>query len=582
MSYYNNLKSDINKILKTKVMKDTYRKEVVNMFQVSQPPKEKFGDVSTNAAFSLSKLSKTNPKIFAEKIIKELKKENYIEDVKIEGSGFINFSLKRNFWINEIKKVLNQKDKYGESNIGNSKKIVIEFVSANPTGPLHIGHCRGAVYGDVLSNIMKKSGYKVNKEYYINDTGSQIEKLTKSVIYRYQELFNKKENKIDNSLYPGEYLIDLAKELKKKYGKKYIKESKENYYFIQSFSLKWILDLIKKDLNLLGVNFDSFFSENNLVKKNKISKCMNFLKKKKLIYKGIPEKPKGGDVDEWEPREQYLFKSTKFGDDVDRSLQKFDGEYTYFAKDVAYHFDKYNRGYSSMINVWGADHGGYIKRLSSAVNAITEKKADISIKVCQMVKVINNKKKLKMSKREGKFVSLNDVLNDVGRDVTRFIMLLRKNNEDIDFDLQKVTEESKDNPVFYVQYAHARCCSVLREANKHFNKNEISFEKIKNNSFKEIVDKNEISIIKEIVKWPKILEDSTNYHEPHRITFFLQSLAAKFHSFWNYGKIDPSKRFLNIDNKDLSISRLGLIYSVKIVISNGLNLLGVKPLNVMK
>ena len=280
MSYYNNLKSDINKILKTKVMKDTYRKEVVNMFQVSQPPKEKFGDVSTNAAFSLSKLSKTNPKIFAEKIIKELKKENYIEDVKIEGSGFINFSLKRNFWINEIKKVLNQKDKYGESNIGNSKKIVIEFVSANPTGPLHIGHCRGAVYGDVLSNIMKKSGYKVHKEYYINDTGSQIEKLTNSVIYRYQELFNKKENKIDNSLYPGEYLIDLAKELKKKYGKKYIKESKENYYFIQSFSLKWILDLIKKDLNLLGVNFDSFFSENNLVKKNKISKCMNFLKKK--------------------------------------------------------------------------------------------------------------------------------------------------------------------------------------------------------------------------------------------------------------------------------------------------------------
>ena len=582
MSFYNTLKKDINAILNKDILKKVYKKEVLNMFQVSEPPKDKFGDVSTNAALVLSKFLKISPNNFADLLNKELKKIKYIEDAKVEGPGFINLSLKKDFWLSELKEVLLKNDKYGESNIGKSEKVIIEFVSANPTGPLHIGHCRGAVYGDVLSNIMKKLGYKVFKEYYINDTGSQIDKLTNSVIYRYNELFNKNKKNIDENLYPGEYLINLAQDLKKKYGSKLLEKNKKNNLTIKDFSLKWILNLIKNDLNLLGVNFDLFYSENNLIKKNKISICLDTLKKNKLIYEGIPEKPKGGDLDEWEPRKQSLFKSTNFGDDADRALQKSDGDYTYFAKDIAYHWDKYKRGFSFMINVWGADHGGYIKRLSSAVKAITNNKVNIIIKTCQLVRVIDKKKALKMSKREGKFISLKKVLDNVGKDVTRFIMLLRKNNEDIDFDLEKITEESKDNPVFYVQYAHARCCSVLREAKNYFNPKEISLNEIKKNDLKNLNDKNEILLIKEVVKWPKIIEDSVHYHEPHRITFFLQSLSSKFHSFWNYGKMDPSKRFINIDNKSLTLSRLSLIYAVRIILSNGLNLLGVKPLNIMK
>ena len=582
MSFYNTLKKDINAILNRDILKKVYKREVLNMFQVSEPPKDKFGDVSTNAALVLSKFLKISPNNFADLLIKELKKIKYIEDAKVEGPGFINLSLKKDFWLSELKEVLLKNDKYGESNIGKSEKVIIEFVSANPTGPLHIGHCRGAVYGDVLSNIMKKLGYKVFKEYYINDTGSQIDKLTNSVIYRYNELFNKNKKNIDENLYPGEYLINLAQDLKKKYGSKLLEKNKKNNLTIKDFSLKWILNLIKNDLNLLGVNFDLFYSENNLIKKNKISICLDTLKKNKLIYEGIPEKPKGGDLDEWEPRKQSLFKSTNFGDDADRALQKSDGDYTYFAKDIAYHWDKYKRGFSFMINVWGADHGGYIKRLSSAVKAITNNKVNIIIKTCQLVRVIDKKKALKMSKREGKFISLKKVLDNVGKDVTRFIMLLRKNNEDIDFDLEKITEESKDNPVFYVQYAHARCCSVLREAKNYFNPKEISLNEIKKNDLKNLNDKNEILLIKEVVKWPKIIEDSVHYHEPHRITFFLQSLSSKFHSFWNYGKMDPSKRFINIDNKSLTLSRLSLIYAVRIILSNGLNLLGVKPLNIMK
>ena len=582
MSFYNTIKDDINIILKQDLLKKNYKKEIYDMFQVSDPPKDKFGDVSTNVALSLSKFLKTNPENFADILIKELKKIDYIEDIKVEGHGFINLLLKKDFWINELKQVLLKEDKYGESNIGKSKKVIIEFVSANPTGPLHIGHCRGAVYGDVLCNIMKKLGYKVYKEFYINNTGSQIDKLTNSVIYRYNELFNKNKKKIDDNLYPGEYLIALAKDLKKNYGSKLLENNKKNIIIIRNFSLKWIIDFIKEDLNLLGVKFDYYYSEEDLLKKNKVSLCIDILKKNKLIYQGIPEKTKSGDLDEWEPRKQSLFKSSNFGDDVDRALQKSNGDYTYFAKDIAYHFDKYKRGFNFMINVWGADHGGYIKRLTSAVKAITKDKANLVIKICQLVKIIDNKKILKMSKREGKFISLRRVLNNVGKDVTRFIMLLRKNNEDIDFDLQKITEESKNNPVFYVQYAHARCCSVLREAKKYFDTKEITLTKIKKTNLKNLNDKNEILLIKEIVKWPKILEDAVYHYEPHRITFFLQSLASKFHSFWNYGKKDSSKRFINVDNKDLTFSRLSLIYSVRIILSNGLNLLGVRPLDVMR
>ena len=582
MSFYNILKDDINVIIKNSFLKNTYKKEVYNMFQVSEPPIDKFGDVSTNVALTLSKILKINPKVFAVNFLKEVKKLNYIKDAKVEGPGFINLSLKKDFWLNELKQVLSENDKYGESDIGKSKKVIIEFVSSNPTGPLHIGHCRGAVYGDVLSNIMIKTGFDVYKEFYINNTGRQIDKLTNTVIYRYEELFNKKKVAIDKNLYPGEYLIELAKDLKKKYGTKFVENNKKDLNSIRNFSLKWIVNLIKNDLNSLGVYFDCFFSEKELLKKNKVSSSIDFLKKKKLVYQGIPTKPKSGDTREWEPRKQILFKSTNFGDDVDRTLQKSNGEYTYFAKDIAYHFDKFKRGFKIMINVWGADHGGYIKRLTSAVKAITNNKADLIIKICQLVKVVKNQKTLKMSKREGKFILIKEVLDNIGKDVTRFIMLLRKNSEDIEFNLEKVTEESKDNPVFYVQYAHARCCSLLRESVKHFKSDDIKLETIKNCNLNLLDDKQEFLLIQDIVKWPKIIEDAAIYQEPHRITFFLQSLASKFHSLWNYGKQNSELRFINTKKYDLTLARLALVHALKIVLNNGLNLLGVKPLDVMK
>ena len=582
MSFYNTLKDDINVIIKNSFLKNTYKKEVYDMFQVSEPPLDKFGDVSTNVALTLSKILKIKPKVFAVNFLKEVKKLNYIKDAKVEGPGFINLSLKKDFWLNELKQVLLENDKYGESDIGKSKKVIIEFVSSNPTGPLHIGHCRGAVYGDVLSNIMIKTGFDVYKEFYINNTGRQIDKLTNTVIYRYEELFNKKKVAIDKNLYPGEYLIELAKDLKKKYGTKFVENNKKDLDSIRNFSLKWIVNLIKSDLNSLGVHFDCFFSEEELLKKNKVSSSIDFLKKKKLVYEGIPTKPKSDDMAEWEPRKQFLFKSTNFGDDVDRTLQKSNGEYTYFAKDIAYHFDKFKRGFKIMINVWGADHGGYIKRLTSAVKAITDNKADLIIKICQLVKVVKNQKTLKMSKREGKFILIKEVLDNIGKDVTRFMMLLRKNSEDIEFNLEKVTEESKDNPVFYVQYAHARCCSLLREAAKHFKSEDIKLGKIKNCSFNLLDDKQEFLLIQDIVKWPKIIEDAAIYQEPHRITFFLQSLASKFHSLWNYGKQNSELRFINTKEYDLTLARLALVHALKIVVNNGLNLLGVKPLDVMK
>ena len=582
MSFYNTLKDDINVIIKNSFLKNTYKKEVYDMFQVSEPPIDKFGDVSTNVALTLSKILKINPKVFAVNFLKEVKKLNYIKDAKVEGPGFINLSLKKDFWLNELKQVLSENDKYGESDIGKSKKVIIEFVSSNPTGPLHIGHCRGAVYGDVLSNIMIKTGFDVYKEFYINNTGSQIDKLTNTVIYRYEELFNKKKVAIDKNLYPGEYLIELAKDLKKKYGTKFIENNKKDLDSIRNFSLKWIVNLIKSDLNSLGVHFDFFFSEEELLKKNKVSASIDFLKKKKLVYQGIPTKPKSGDMTEWEPRKQFLFKSTNFGDDVDRTLQKSNGEYTYFAKDIAYHFDKFKRGFKIMINVWGADHGGYIKRLTSAVKVITDNKADLIIKTCQLVKVVKNQKILKMSKREGKFILIKEVLDNIGKDVTRFIMLLRKNSEDIEFNLEKVTEESKNNPVFYVQYAHARCCSLLREAAKHFKSDDIKLGKIKNCNLNLLDDKQEFLLIQDIVKWPKIIEDAAIHQEPHRITFFLQSLASKFHSLWNYGKQNSELRFINTKKYDLTLARLALVHALKIVVNNGLNLLGVKPLDVMK
>ena len=584
MSFYSDLNNKINKIVELYLHKEIKnKKHFLDNVKVSQSPEDKFGDISTNVALIIANVLKKNPRNFALELVKKIKKIDNVDDVKVEGPGFINFTLNKNFWLEEIKKVLILKDKYGLSNIGKNTPVNIEFVSANPTGPLHVGHCRGAVYGDVLANLLNKVGYKVTKEFYVNDSGNQIDKLTKSVLFRYQEcLKNKKTKNIPQNIYPGEYLIPIGRELKKNYSSKLENGNKKNLELIKSFSIDKIMKEIKNDLDLLGVHFDHFVSENSLLRVKKVNTAFEYLKKNNLIYQGILKKPKGKEIDDWEPRKQDLFKSTKFGDDIDRPIKKSNGDYTYFAKDIAYHFDKFQRGFKYMINVWGADHGGYIKRLTSAVNAITQNKVKLVIKICQLVKVIENKKILKMSKREGNFISLNEVIKKVGKDVIRFIMLTRKNNEKLEFDLKKATQESKENSVFYVQYAHARCCSVLREASKHLKSNEISIDKIKDESIDLINDNFELKLIKDIVKWPKIIEESVLYQEPHRISFYLQSLSSKFHSLWNYGKKNAQLRFINLNDKNLTIARLRMIYALKIILNNGLNLLGVKPLEVMK
>jgi len=583
MSIYNKLRDDINSIIKDNLIENkSYKKEIFQQYQIDEPPSEKFGDISTNVALVFSKYIKETPIDFANRLANKIKEISYIDNTKVEGPGFINLFLKKDFWLKELVNVLKLEKKYGLSNLGKGESVNVEFVSANPTGPLHIGHCRGAVYGDVLANLLSKVGYKVCKEYYINDSGNQIDILTETVFLRYQEIVNKKKIKLKEYLYPGEYLIPIAKDLKKKCGNQLVISNKKDFEIIKKHSLRYMMNIIKNDLNSLGIKFDNFISEDSLLKDKKIENVIDILKKKNLLYQGFLKKPKGKEIKNWESRKQYLFKSTKFGDDVDRPIMKSDNEYTYFLKDIAYHFDKFKRKFSFMINVWGADHGGYIKRLSSAVNSITNNKIKLIIKICQLVKVVDNKKILKMSKREGTYVFLDNIIKNIGKDVTRFIMLTRKNTEKLEFDVNKVKEESKDNPVFYVQYAHARCCSVLREAKNYFNNSEISLKNIKKNNFNLINNSYELDLIKFIGKWPKIIEDASVNQEPHRIPFYLQALASKFHTLWNYGKQNTNLRFINSKDKNLTFARLGMIYSLKIILSNGLKILGIKPLEVMK
>ena len=541
-----------------------------------EPPKDsRHGDMATNAAMVLSKSVETKPRELAKIISESLSQNEIVLSVDIAGPGFINISLSEACWHSLLSSVLLNGINFGRSNIGSSKKVNVEFVSANPTGPLHVGHTRGAVFGDALASLLSYSGYEVTREYYINDGGAQVDVLARSVFLRYQEAFGK-EVVFEDGTYPGDYLIPIALKLKDKVGDAYLQKSEDKWLpEFRDYAVQAMMDLIKSDLDLLGIEMDTYFSEKSLYDSGQIEAALDRLKNNGLIYKGILEPPKGKKTEDWEPREQTLFKSTQHGDDVDRPVLKSDGTWTYFAPDIAYHFDKITRGFDLLIDIFGADHGGYVKRMKAAVSALSNGEVPLDIKLCQLVKLYQNGEQFKMSKRAGNFVMLRDLVEEVGPDVTRFVMLTRKNDAALDFDFQKVLEQSRENPVFYVQYAHARIKSVIRKAEEL--DIDISDRDLSETNLTGLTHSSELSLIKKIAEWPRLVEVAARLYEPHRIAFYLFDLSSQLHAHWSKGSDNPDLRFLHNDNLVKTQSKIALARAVSIVISSGLAILGVKP-----
>ena len=545
--------------------------ESLNGINVDIPPSNFDCDISTNVCMVLSKINKKSPTNIANQLISLIKKDDPdIESISVAQPGFINIKFKGIFWNNFIKEVHNNYKNYGVNLREKKQKYLIEFVSANPTGPLHVGHCRGAILGDVISNILIFNKHRVSKEYYVNDYGKQIINYTKSVYFRAREILYKEKFPLENvDLYPGDYLIDIAKNI--------IKKNKDLDFDIFEniskeltlLSVSESLILIKSNLENLGIVHDSFISETNIVHDKEVEKVINNLKNKNLIYEGKIKAPTGVNNDKWVEREQLLFKSTEFGDDKDRALQKFDKSWTYFASDVAYHNNKLDRKFDKLINILGADHAGYIKRITSVVEALSGSKSKLTCKVSQLVKLIKDGKPFKMSKRKGDYITVEDLISEVGKDATRFIMLNRSSDVELDFDFEKVKEKSKDNPLYYVQYAYARISSVYRHVNLDIN------EDLKFNNFNFDYTKDEINILKKIAEWPKCLEAASLRLEPHRIPVYLYELASEFHSYWNMGKDDSSKRFIN-DKKEIPMDKLIFLKVISSVIKLGMDIVGVK------
>ncbi len=535
------------------------------------PPTNFDSDISTNVAMVLSKINKTSPIKLAEKLLPAIKKsDDNIDILTIAKPGFINIKFKVSFWSNFTKEVIKSPTRFGINEKEKKNSYLVEFVSANPTGPLHVGHCRGAILGDVISNILIFNKHKVTKEYYVNDYGNQIINFTKSVYRRIREnKFNEEFPKDNPDLYPGDYLIDFAKN---------IISSNENLNFdnyddinekLTLLSIDQALLLIKKNLKSLGIDHDSFISEKSIVLNKEVESVVEFLEKNKFVYKGKIRAPAGEDTENWVERDQLLFKSTDFGDDKDRALQKSDGTWTYFASDVAYHKNKVDRKFDYLINILGADHAGYVKRISSSVEAISGKKDKLICKISQLVKLIKDNKPFKMSKRKGDYITVDDLISEVGKDATRFIMLNRSSDVELDFDFDAVKEKSKDNPLYYVQYCYARISSVFRHIDKNLN------TEIKVNNFNFEYSNEEIKILKKISEWPKCIDIASKKLEPHRISVYLYELASQFHSYWNLGKDRPEKRFIN-EEKRISNDKLVLLKIISNVVKSGMNIIGVK------
>ena len=542
-----------------------------------EPPRDQsHGDVATNAAMVLAKPLGSNPRALADLISAALRNDPDVSKVSVAGPGFINIRLSTGYWQRLLSSIISAGTDYGRSTTGSGRKTNVEYVSANPTGPMHVGHCRGAVVGDALANLLAFAGYEVVKEYYINDAGGQIDVLARSVFLRYREALGETIGDIPAGLYPGDYLVPVGKELADEFGPRLHNMPEEEWMpLVKDRAVAAMMVMIREDLEALNVHHDVFFSERTLHAEGAklIRAAINDLTFKGHVYKGKLPPPKGQLPEDWEDREQTLFRSTEVGDDIDRPLIKSDGAYTYFAADVAYFKEKYDRGFDEMIYVLGADHGGYVKRLEAVARAVSDGKAKLTVLLCQLVKLYRDGEPVKMSKRSGDFVTLREVVDEVGRDSVRFMMLYRKNSEPLDFDFAKVTEQSKDNPVFYVQYAHARCMSVFRQAREAFPGLDIDSLDLAS-SVEGISDPNELQLVAKLAEYPRIVESAALSQEPHRIAFYLYDLASFFHAHWNKGKEQPELRFVNDKNRELSIARLGLVRAVASVLRSGLSITG--------
>ena len=550
--------------------------ESFNGINAEIPPPKFDCDISTNVAMVLSKINKTSPLQLAEKLAPEIKNnDSEIETISVAKPGFINIKFKPSFWSNFIKDITDNADNFGINEKEKKNNYLVEFVSANPTGPLHVGHCRGAILGDVISNVLIFNKHKVTKEYYVNDYGNQIINFTKSVYFRIREVHFKETFPEDNpDLYPGDYLIDFAKNIISNNSNLNFDNFDEISDKLTALSIEQALLLIKNNLKSLGIKHDNFVSEKSIVLNNEVESVIDFLEKNNFIYKGKIKAPAGEDNKDWVEREQLLFKSTDFGDDKDRALQKSDGTWTYFASDVAYHKNKVDRKFDYLINILGADHAGYIKRITSSVEALSGKKDKLICKISQLVKLIKNKKPFKMSKRKGDYITVDDLIEEVGKDATRFIMLNRSSDVELDFDFDAVKEKSKDNPLYYVQYCYARISSVFRHIDEDVN------SKIELNDFNFEYSNDEIKILKKLSEWPKCIDAASTKLEPHRIPVYLYDLASEFHSYWNLGKQFPEKRFIN-DQKIVSPDKLIFLKAISNVIKTGMDIVGVDTPNQM-
>jgi arginyl-tRNA synthetase len=550
---------------------------------VVEPPRDaSHGDMATNAAMVLAKDAKVKPRDLADKIAEKLRADDLVASVDVAGPGFINLTLKPEVWADELRTVLREGASYGKSAVGRGDKVNVEYVSANPTGPMHVGHCRGAVFGDALCGLLDFAGYNVTREYYINDAGAQVDVLARSAFLRYREVLGETIGEIPEGLYPGDYLVPVGQALAAEHGDK-LKEMPENVWLpiVRAKAIAMMMDMIKGDLAALNIKHDVFFSERSLIEtgNNKVTETIDFLRAKGDIYEGRLPPPKGKPVEDYEDRIQTLFRATAYGDDVDRPLIKSDGSYTYFASDIAYHKNKVDRGFLDMIDVFGADHGGYIKRMQAAVKGVSDGKAALDVKVVQLVRLLRAGEQVRMSKRSGDFVTLREVVDEVGSDAVRFMMLFRKNDAVLDFDLAKVLEQSKDNPVFYVQYGHARGHSIFKNAREVVPElpedDAVRRDWLGSASVERLTDPAEVDLLKRLALYPRIIEAAALAHEPHRIAFYLYDLASEFHALWTKGRDLPYLRFIMTNDAEITKARLAMVQGVVSVLASGLAVLGV-------
>ena len=550
-----------------------------------EPPRDpSHGDLATNAAMVLAKPLRRKPRDIADMLVPVIQEMDGVASVEVAGPGFINIRLGDAFWQARLTEILRRGTAYGDSEMGNGDRVNVEYVSANPTGPMHVGHARGAVFGDALASLLEKAGWDVTREYYINDAGSQVDVLARSLHYRYRVALGQDPGPMADGLYPGDYLIEPARELAERDQDRWLDAEEQEWLLpFREFATERMMALIRADLHALGVDHEVFTSERKLHANGRIEEAVSDLEARGMVYTGVLEPPKGKLPEDWEPRPQLLFRATEWGDDVDRPLKKSDGSWTYFAADIAYHFDKYKRGFPQMIDVLGADHGGYVKRMVSATRAITgAETGGLTIKLCQMVQLLDDGQPVKMSKRADTFVTLRDVVDRVGRDVVRFMLLTRKNEAPIDFDFAKVTEQSRDNPVFYVQYAHARCCSIFRNAEKDVPGLDTSSEAVRAADLSLLKHPEEIALIRLMTAWPRLIEQAAEASEPHRLAFYLYDMASAFHGFWTRGRDAEDLRFIHPDNPELTMARLALVDGVRTIIRSGLQVLGVTPVEEMR